>query len=58
MSGTLCCLYLGVCYKALSWENEYFRMGVAGSVASIICDMSFHCLDTVNIRAKAAAVQS
>lgn len=29
------------------------RMGVAGSLSSLICDSCFHMVDTVNTRAKA-----
>ena len=29
-------------------------MGVAGSLASVLCDSCFHVVDTVNIRAKAS----
>ena len=52
-----CSVYTGISYNALSWENEYLRMGVAGSIAQVICETSFHCLDTVQIKAKAAQGQ-
>ena len=29
-------------------------MGVAGSLANIVCESAFHAVDTVNIRAKAS----
>ena len=41
-------------YKAIRIENEIFRMGIAGSIANIICESAFHAVDTVNIRAKAS----
>jgi hypothetical protein len=53
VTGAFCSLYIATCYKALSWENESLRMGIAGSLASILCDTSFHFVDTLNIRAKA-----
>ena len=41
-------------YKAIRVENEILRMGIAGSIANIICESAFHAVDTVNIRAKAS----
>lgn len=54
-TGVFCSFYLGTAYSAMSWENEVLRIGIAGSVACIICDSCFHVVDTVNIRAKAMA---
>lgn len=48
-----CSAYLATSYSALGWKNEALRMGIAGSMASIICEGCFHLVDTVNIRAKA-----
>ena len=56
VSSTFCGFYGYTCYDARSWDNEILRMGMAGSLANIICDTSFHLVDTVNIRSK--AVQS
>lgn len=53
VTGAFCSAYVGTAYSALSWENELLRMGVAGSLSSILCDSCFHLVDTVNIRAKA-----
>ena len=58
ISSIFCGVYAGTCYNALSWKNDVLRMGVAGSIATLICDSSFHVIDTVNIRAKAAIGQS
>ena len=49
--------YSWICYKSLKIENEIIRMGVAGSLANIVCESSFHAVDTVNIRAKASTDQ-
>ena len=46
-----------LCYKGLYIENEVLRMGIAGSLANIICESAFHAVDTVNIRAKASTKQ-
>ena len=32
--------------------SESLRMGMAGSLANVICDSTFHLVDTVNIRSK------
>ena len=52
-AGAFCGFYTCILYRALWWENEVFRIGVAGSLATVICDSCFHVVDTVNIRAKA-----
>lgn len=39
-------------YKFRNHENEYFRMALAGSLANMFCEISFHFADTVNIRSK------
>ena len=54
ISSLFCGFYAGTCYSALTWQSEVMRMGVAGSLATLICDSCFHVVDTVNIRAKAA----
>ena len=53
VSGAFCGAYAYTCYDALSWKNEVLRMGVAGSLANIAVETSFHFIDTVNIRSKA-----
>ena len=55
MAGVFCSFYLLASYKALKCDNEIVRIGAAGSLASIICECSFHFVDTVNIRAKASS---
>jgi hypothetical protein len=44
--------YFYLCKKGQSLENEYLRMGVAGSFANLAVEGGFHFLDTVNVRAK------
>ena len=46
-------MYAGVCWSAINWKNEIFRLGVAGSLANLFVETSFHFIDTVNIRTKA-----
>ena len=41
------------CFKGREIDNEIVRLGIAGSLATTICESSFHAVDTVNIRAKA-----
>ena len=53
ISSAFCAMYFGTCYKAIGWDNEILRMGVAGSLANITVETSFHFIDTVNIRSKA-----
>lgn len=47
-----CSGYLAACYKAKSIESEALRLGIAGSVACMLCESSFHVIDTVNTRMK------
>ena len=51
---TFCGGYSIMAYKGILIENEIIRMGIAGSLANIICESAFHAVDTVNIRAKAS----
>lgn len=53
VSGAFCAGYLYTCKDGLKWENEILRMGIAGSLANIAVETSFHFIDTVNIRSKA-----
>ena len=53
VSGLFCAGYIATCHNALTWQNEILRMGVAGSLANILVETSFHFIDTVNIRSKA-----
>ena len=45
--------YATTCYKTRTFNNEIIRMGIAGSIANLVCECAFHAIDTVNIRAKA-----
>jgi hypothetical protein len=42
-----------MCYKSYYSENELLRIAVAGSLANLTVESSFHFVDTVNIRSKA-----
>ena len=44
--------YFALCYKSTTVRSESFRLGVAGSLATLVCDSAFHIMDTVNIRMK------
>lgn len=48
-------LYGGLAYSAVNWKNEILRMGIAGSLANLCVETTFHFIDTVNIRTKAVA---
>lgn len=54
MTSSFCSVYVFVCYNALSWESEILRIGIVGSISTLLNDSSFHFVDTLNIRAKAA----
>jgi hypothetical protein len=45
--------YTCTCAKAVRWDSDLLRMGVAGSLAITTVECLFHVIDTVNIRAKA-----
>ena len=47
--------YLTLCYKSVDLNAEAFRLGIAGSLATLVCDSAFHIIDTVNIRMKVKA---
>ena len=51
--GFVCC-YAGVCRRLRHSKIETVRLGIAGSLATMMCDCGFHIIDTVNIRAKVA----
>ena len=44
--------FASVCYNTTGLKNECLRIGIAGSIATMICECSFHIIDTVNIRSK------
>ena len=37
------------CYKSKESTNEIFKMGMAGSLANLLVEISFHFVDTVNV---------
>ena len=45
--------YMAVCYRCKGLNSEAVRLGIAGSIATMVCDCVFHIMDTVNIRMKA-----
>ena len=47
-----CLTYGYVCKKATTAKNENYRMAIAGSIAGLLCETTFHLADTVNVRAK------
>lgn len=53
------CAFVGgysyTCHKARFWQNDVLRLGVAGSLATVVVECGFHFADTVNIRAKSAS---
>lgn len=47
-----CTTYGLICRSATNHPNEVIRLGIAGSIANMICECGFHVVDTVNIRSK------
>ena len=45
-------VYTILCKRAVTFEDEILRMGVAGSLANVIVEAGFHFVDTVNVRLK------
>ena len=45
--------YGATCVATKNHHLEPIRLGIAGSLANLICECFFHIIDTVNIRAKA-----
>lgn len=41
-----------LCNRAITFENDILRMGIAGSLANVIVEAAFHFVDTVNVRSK------
>jgi hypothetical protein len=52
VAGSFMSVYSYLSYKSVYSENEILRMGVAGSLANLAVESSFHFVDTVNVRAK------
>jgi hypothetical protein len=44
--------YAYTLYRCREINSELVRMGLAGSLANMMCEMGFHFADTVNVRAK------
>ena len=44
--------YYGICYTNTGHASEAVRLGIAGSIANLICECGFHIIDTINIRSK------
>ena len=47
-----CCIYYKVCHRSIGVEWEPYRLGIAGSIATVACECTFHIIDTINIRLK------
>lgn len=47
-----CTAYAYTCKKAIDVKSDVIRLGIAGSLAQMACDCSFHIVDTLNIRMK------
>ena len=53
MVGSVFCGAYGLlCYKSKSHPSEAIRLGIAGSIATSVCECAFHLVDTLNIRSK------
>lgn len=53
MVGAIFCSgYSLVCCRAKSQESEALRLGIAGSLANMLCETNFHVIDTINTRMK------
>ena len=44
--------YLLLCKYATGFKSDVVRLGVAGSLANMVCECVFHVIDTINIRSK------
>ena len=47
-----CALYTYALWKARDSKNELFRIGAAGSLTMLICDVSLYSIECVNARSK------
>jgi hypothetical protein len=45
-------LYSLVCKKSINHKSQSVRLAVAGSLANMLCEVAFHIIDTLNVRAK------
>ena len=52
IGASFCSIYAITCKKSVHAKNDLFRMAVAGSIANLFVESSFHFIDTVNVRAK------
>lgn len=52
VASSFCGLYGIGCQQSIKSPLEMYRMGVAGSIANLVVESSFHFADTVNVRAK------
>jgi len=44
--------YSYICIKSVKSKSDSLRLAVAGSLANSICELSFHLIDTINVREK------
>jgi len=47
-----CTSYYWICKIGTTLPWETVRLGIAGSLANMICECAFHIIDTINIRSK------
>lgn len=52
ISSVTCTSYFGICHYTIQSQNEKFRLAIAGSLANLIVESSFHFADTVNVKTK------
>lgn len=52
VGSAFCGAYGYVCYNTKNHQSEAIRLGIAGSIATMVCECAFHLVDTLNIRSK------
>ena len=45
-------LYFQLCKNTINHKSQSVRLAVAGSLANMLCEVPFHIIDTINVRAK------
>ena len=44
--------YSLICKKTINNQSQSIRLAVAGSLANMLCEVTFHFIDTLNVREK------
>ena len=52
ISLSFCSIYYYLCKNTVKCQYESIRLGMAGSIANMVCECGFHLVDTINIRSK------